>query len=452
MQCYKCDNHLTEGNHCEFCGADVTYYKKIVYSSNALYNVALEKAQTRDLSGAIYFLHQSLKMNKKNINARNLLGLVYYEVGEVSEALSHWVISKNFQQEDNIAVKYLNAIQNNQSRLETVNQTIKKFNKALEYTKQGNYDLAVIQLKKVLTITPNYVKGNQLLALLHMRAGEYDKARRAIVGALKVDNTNTKSIRFLTEIREQLAASEANISPREKKEKRALEEQKKPLSGNDVIIPNYSFKEYSKPTMTIINIIIGVIIGAAIILFLVTPAKTASVRSEYKQVVLEYETKITALETTISQLSENDNQTADAKAAYEATINDYDYLIAAYNKYTAKAYVESADYLYGISTLEGKSENFVALYNAFVADCLAQATNQANQTAWNAYNSGDYDNAIAYFERCAKYDATNPDHLYNLGMSYTAKGDTANANAIYQRVVESFPGTPQAGRAQADIQ
>lgn len=452
MQCYKCDNHLTESNHCEFCGADVTYYKKIVCTSNALYNVALEKAQTRDLSGAIYFLHQSLKMNKKNINARNLLGLVYYEVGEVSEALSHWVISKNFQTEDNVAVKYLNAIQNNQARLETVNQTIKKYNKALEYAKQGNYDLAIIQLKKVLTITPNYVKGNQLLALLHMHAGEYDKARRAIVGALKVDNTNTKSIRYLTEIREQLAATEANISPREKKEKRALEAQKKPLSGNDVIIPNYNYKEYSKPTMTIINIIIGVIIGAAIILFLVTPAKTASVRSEYKQVVLEYETKITALETTISQLSENDTQTADAKATYEATINDYDYLISAYNKYAAKSYVEAADLLYGVSTLEGKSENFVALYNSFAADCLAQAATQANNTAWNGYNSGDYDTAIAYFERCAKYDSTNPEHMYNLAMSYAAKGDTDNANATYQKVVETYPGTTQAERAQAALQ
>ncbi len=35
----------------------------------------------RDLSGAIVCLKRSLKFNKENIAARNLLGLVYFETG-----------------------------------------------------------------------------------------------------------------------------------------------------------------------------------------------------------------------------------------------------------------------------------------------------------------------------------------------------------------------------------
>ena len=42
-------------------------------------------------------------MYKYNIHARNLLGLVYFETGEVVAALSEWVISKNMQPENNIA-------------------------------------------------------------------------------------------------------------------------------------------------------------------------------------------------------------------------------------------------------------------------------------------------------------------------------------------------------------
>ena len=38
----------------------------------------LEKAEIRDLSGAIDLLKRSLKFNKLNIQARNLLGLVYF--------------------------------------------------------------------------------------------------------------------------------------------------------------------------------------------------------------------------------------------------------------------------------------------------------------------------------------------------------------------------------------
>ena len=50
--------------------------------------------------------------------ARNLLGLVYYEIGEVVQALSEWVISANYQPEDNIATKYLKEVHNNRNQLE----------------------------------------------------------------------------------------------------------------------------------------------------------------------------------------------------------------------------------------------------------------------------------------------------------------------------------------------
>ena len=42
----------------------------------------LDKAQIRDLSGAIDLLKRSLKFNKLNVQARTLLGLVYFETGE----------------------------------------------------------------------------------------------------------------------------------------------------------------------------------------------------------------------------------------------------------------------------------------------------------------------------------------------------------------------------------
>ena len=102
-------------------------------ASNEYYNDALAKASVRDLSGAIESLKTSLKFNKLNIDARNLLGLIYFEMGEVVEALTEWVISKNYQPAENAASRYLDEIQNNRSRLETINQTIKKYNQALLY-------------------------------------------------------------------------------------------------------------------------------------------------------------------------------------------------------------------------------------------------------------------------------------------------------------------------------
>ncbi len=67
------------------------------------YNLGLDKAQIPDLSVVIDMLRRSLKFNKLNIQARNLLGLVYFETGEAVSALSEWIISKNIMPEHNIA-------------------------------------------------------------------------------------------------------------------------------------------------------------------------------------------------------------------------------------------------------------------------------------------------------------------------------------------------------------
>lgn len=71
-------------------------YNKIIRLSNTLYNDGLKKANIRDLSGAAQSLRISLRYYKANIPARNLLGLVYFEMGEVVDALSEWVISRAF--------------------------------------------------------------------------------------------------------------------------------------------------------------------------------------------------------------------------------------------------------------------------------------------------------------------------------------------------------------------
>ena len=113
------------------------YTKKIVYQSNYWYNDGLRKAQIRDMSGAIVSLRRSLQFNRENIAARNLLGLVYYGIGEVPEALVEWIISKNLRTHNNIADYYINTVQASAKELETINLAIKKYNQCLTYCQQN---------------------------------------------------------------------------------------------------------------------------------------------------------------------------------------------------------------------------------------------------------------------------------------------------------------------------
>ena len=122
MRCPRCDAKISdEMGTCDFCGQDLEVVHYVRRVSNAYYNMALEKAHVRDLSGAVLILRKSLQFNKYNTNARNLLGLIYNEMGETVAALSEWVLSRYFQPDNNRAGRYIDIIRKNQTALDAVN-------------------------------------------------------------------------------------------------------------------------------------------------------------------------------------------------------------------------------------------------------------------------------------------------------------------------------------------
>lgn len=205
MNCMNCGAYLTDMDldYCTHCGCNVLIQKKVDYLSKYYYNQGLEKASIRDLSGAINCLKQSLTYNKSNISARNLLGLVYFETGEVVAALSEWVISKNLQPGRNLASEYIDRLQANRNKLEAINETIRKYNDALALCRDGHEDMAAIRLKKILAQNSKLIKGYHLLALIQIKNNEWNKARRTLRKAAKIDTTNTTTLRFLREVDEQ---------------------------------------------------------------------------------------------------------------------------------------------------------------------------------------------------------------------------------------------------------
>ena len=198
MNCMNCKSVVDVGMEiCPNCGFNLGVQRKCFSLSNMYYNLGLDKAEIRDLSGAIDMLRRSLKFNKYNIHARNLLGLVYFETGEAVAALSEWIISKNIMPENNVATEYIATLQAEQAKLDMINQTIKKYNSALKCCRENNEDVAAIQLRKILNQNPKLIKGYHLLALIYIHKGEYEKARKILKKAAKIDKTNSTTLRFL---------------------------------------------------------------------------------------------------------------------------------------------------------------------------------------------------------------------------------------------------------------
>ena len=167
------------------------------------YNQGLEQAAARDLSGATIKLRQSLQLNKRNTQARNLLGLIYYETGEVIAALQEWLTSQHYQAKDNIAAEYISAVQKDHARLRTMTEAAGVYNKALQNCREGNDDIAAIQLRRIVTRNPHYVRAAQLLALIDIKEGKLGQAQRILRRINRIDRANPDTLRYLHEIEEQ---------------------------------------------------------------------------------------------------------------------------------------------------------------------------------------------------------------------------------------------------------
>lgn len=464
MFCYHCGAQLSEQHDfCTACGVDVGLYKKIMYVSNRFYNDGLEKAGVRDLTGAITSLRQSLKFNKNNVEARNLLGLVYFEIGEVVAAMSEWVISKNLRPEKNIADDYIGMLQSNATRLDALNQTIKKYNQAYAYCVQDSRDLAVIQLKKVLSLNPKFIRAHQLLALLYMDTEQWDKAQRELNKCINIDRNNTLTLRYLKEVEEMLIPDE-NVKQTSKRRK---DDVVRYQSDNEIIIQPMNAREPKNANIsTLLNVGIGLLIGIAACYFLVVPGKVSNARNEAQQSISEIAnqsdaktSRIQELEAQVKKLQEENaglNSELEGYVGDDGTLKTIDELLTAGTIYLKDQNpLETAVHLETIANnvnVEETSEAFQNLYDTLLGLIGPQLAETCYEEGLAAYRSEDFTTAIEQLSRAVYYDAENSEALYYLGQAYRRSGDKENALDTYEKVVERFPNTQNATNAQRYIE
>ena len=462
MRCIYCNTPLAAIDYCPGCGADITLQKRIVRISNLLYNEGLEKALVRDMEGAITCLKRSLKFNKENIDARNLLGLCYYETGEAVSALCEWVISKNLKGEDNIADSYINELQSNKNRLDTINQTIRKYNQSVLYCREDNEDMAIIQLKKVISQNSKFVKAYQLLALLYMKRQEYERARKLLKKAANIDTTNTTTLRYLQEI-EDVTGKSTRVGKKhwrlEKEKEEAVSGTLRYMSGTEMVIQPTTFRD-SSTIATFINIILGILLGGAIVWFLVVPANRQEVNDEANRQVTDANTKLASEAARAQDLqdeidgykSQVDSANQDKEDALKKA-QSYDDLLAAVNKYvsgdvsgasTAVAALDASDF-------DGSAKT---LYDSMASAVGTSLFSQYYNTGATAYLAGDYTTAADQLQKAIDADTERKSSDYAqamlcLGISYYQLGQQDKANEILNKFTEYYPN--QASQAQGYI-
>ena len=405
MNCVNCGAFLTDMDldYCPNCGYNVLIQKKVDYLSKSFYNQGLEKASIRDLSGAIACLKQSLIYDKRNIKARNLLGLVYFETGEVVSALSEWVISKNLQPTRNLATEYINKLQANRNRLNAINETIKKYNHALLLCREGHEDMAAIQLRKILSQNPKLIKGYHLLALIQMKNHEWNKARRTLRKAARIVKTNTKTLRFLREVDEQTGVT----TKLEKKGKKGFfhsgssKQQEMDVLAPDQVVQQPVYRERSRISLFFV-LMTGIVAGVGAFWMLAVPAIRQGIYKEANQQIVQYSESLASQAAELTK-AQNDAKEATNSAdevtqqltSEQTKSTSYQALLQAYADYQQKNLDDAALELQNVQA-DVLSDAQKTIYNT-ISQAVSSGNAGSDDTSGDGSDdSGDYDESDYY--------------------------------------------------------
>ncbi len=431
--------------------ADERIRKKLERFSDAYYNRGLDCAQIRDLSGAADMLRTSLQLNKRNIQARNLLGLVYFEMGEAVAALSEWVISKNIQSEDNIAEEFIGKLKANQSRLSAINQSIKNYNLALHQCRHGDEDVAAITLRKVVAQNPKFIKAQHLLALIYIRNGRYTRARKILRKALKIDQTNSTTLRYLKEIDEQTGTAK-KMNRRERGGESAGNERE----VDETVVQPLRYRQ-SSPAIGLVNILIGIAVGALASWFLIAPSVRESTNTTANQKVVEYSNTMASqkdqINTLQQQVEESNSTVQNAQQQIQDAQNassSYENLLKAYMSYQEGSYTAAATTLQSVNA-DLLSSDSKSIYDEIYSDVQNVMFKQLKSQGQEAFDQKNWQEAITDLEKALEINSKDYTVLDYLALAYRANGDTDKAVETFRKIVELFPDTRRATSAQAYI-
>jgi tetratricopeptide (TPR) repeat protein len=339
---------------------------------------------------------------------------------------------------------------------EKIRNSVFLYNKAIESIKSGSEDIAVIELKKAISLNPQFYEAMNLLGVCYSYLGETDKSAEMFERVVKAESNSIIAMNYM----KRLGMVEVVPPPKGKQSKEAggtreetlkrVRTEKKPLYGI-----NKRRSAYIKATKLIASFVAGAALTAIIFLSLSNtqtqpPADSDNnMEAVYQEEINNHIEKYNELKEKYSTL-EQDKKAAVEQADYYKAVNRL-YEIDALHR--SGEFEKAADMLLLMKTVEFKDDD-IEKFNNLVKTVMPKAAKAAYDYGYRQYNSRNYQEALKSFEKVEMYDADYPrmDAVYYfMGRSCQLLQDSRSAVAFYQKLLENYPKSGYLKSAKARI-
>lgn len=375
---------------------------------------------------------------------------------------------------------------------EDTRNSILFYNNALESLRTDSEDIAIIELRKAISLNPDFYEAINLLGVCYTYLKDYRKAKEMFERVARAENNGVKAYNYLSNIRKEETKESATKTEKEKKadrreqlgttekkkrikEIRTREKKDEPMRHDTIKMDaarteGFRFNGFvgfgkGKKGMgrEIVKYLTGIIIGLILAFLIGIPGITKQDKDDTLINKDQYNDSITAEDDIYIKLEEKYNQLnkeyEKLKKDYEIALKDKDYyksvlkLYETEDYYKAQEFEEAADILVTVKGIEFdgvEKEKYNSLYKAIIP----RASDIVYSQAYNLFQSGNFKESVTKYLKILDY---NEDYgktdivLYYAGKCYIELNDNERAREMFVATIERFPNSEYARYSQGRL-
>lgn len=270
-----------------------------------------------------------------------------------------------------------------------------------------------------------------------------------------MDTTDEFSLRCMHDLNQIRRARNVKIKEKEKKDKHTVTYN----LGNETIIQPVSTSIKDNAGLhTVLNIALGLVVGVAVMWFLIMPAINVSRQARSNRQTVEFSdqiatqnAQISALKKELEEYRSTSEETENVQATAASTQESYEIVLNMAEHFRADDMGDAA-MVEELLKVNPDSLGIVGRqsYDEIAGELFPRVCASLYSTSQENYEVANYTSAIENLEQVMRMDEGYEEGaaLLLLAQSYEKSGDQNQANLKYQKLAESYPGTEAAATAK----
>lgn len=191
--------------------------------------------------------------------------------------------------------------------------------------------------------------------------------------------------------------------------------------------------------------------------FLIAPGREQDINRETDEKIVEYsatmasqEAQITELQSQVDQLNQTTASAQEQLNAASEKSSSYENLLKAVEAYQENNTSQTSNALMEVNT-DLLSVDAKAVYDEIYTNIQDAMFNELKAEGEEAFDNAEYSTAIDRLTKAKEINGKDYIVLNKLAHSYRESGDTQKAIEVFQEIIDVFPGTERADRAENSI-